>query len=63
MSFPILNGHVIAPKEKGQSMRDRKFAVNVGSGFSGSLLAWILQRQGKEVVLIDRGTHPRFAIG
>lgn len=44
-------------------MRDRKFAVIVGSGFSGSLLAWILQRQGKEVVLIDRGTHPRFAIG
>ncbi|MFO0921338.1 MAG: tryptophan 7-halogenase [Pirellulales bacterium] len=44
-------------------MRERKFAVIVGSGFSGSLLAWILQRQGKDVVLIDRGTHPRFAIG
>jgi tetracycline 7-halogenase / FADH2 O2-dependent halogenase len=35
----------------------------VGSGFAGSLLARILAVQGQDVVLLERGTHPRFAIG
>ncbi|MEP7381496.1 MAG: FAD-dependent monooxygenase [Gemmatimonadota bacterium] len=35
----------------------------IGSGFAGSLLARILARQGHSVALIERGTHPRFAIG
>ena len=35
----------------------------VGSGFAGSLLARILAIQGHDVVLLERGTHPRFAIG
>lgn len=35
----------------------------VGSGFAGSLLARVLGRQGHDVVLLERGTHPRFAIG
>lgn len=35
----------------------------VGSGFSASLLAMIARRIGLSVVLIERGTHPRFAIG
>lgn len=35
----------------------------VGSGFAGSLLARILAVQGYNVVLLERGTHPRFAIG
>ena len=34
-----------------------------GSGFSGSLLAWILASQGIDVILIDRSCHPRFAVG
>ncbi len=34
-----------------------------GSGFAGSLLAAILQRNGLRVALIDRKHHPRFAIG
>ncbi len=34
-----------------------------GSGFAGSILAAILQRNGLRVVLIDRARHPRFAIG
>ncbi len=35
----------------------------VGSGFAGSLLARVLAVQGHDVVVLERGTHPRFAIG
>jgi len=35
----------------------------VGSGFAGSLLARVLAALGYDVVLLERGTHPRFAIG
>lgn len=35
----------------------------VGSGFAGSLTAMGLRRMGRSVVLLERGRHPRFAIG
>lgn len=35
----------------------------IGSGFGGCLLAAMLQRQGRQVVVIDRNRHPRFTIG
>jgi FADH2 O2-dependent halogenase len=35
----------------------------VGSGFAGSILARLLRVQGHDVVLLERGRHPRFAIG
>jgi FADH2 O2-dependent halogenase len=35
----------------------------VGSGFGGSLMALVLARIGLSAVLIDRASHPRFAIG
>lgn len=35
----------------------------VGSGFAGSLTALALRRLGRSVALIERGRHPRFAIG
>jgi FADH2 O2-dependent halogenase len=35
----------------------------LGSGFSGSLLAMIGRRLGLSVLLLERGSHPRFAIG
>lgn len=35
----------------------------VGAGFAGTILARILKRQGHEPILLDRGTHPRFALG
>jgi len=35
----------------------------VGSGFGGSILAMIARRLGLRVMLIERGGHPRFAIG
>jgi FADH2 O2-dependent halogenase len=37
--------------------------VIVGSGFAGSLAAMIAHRLGFSTALIERGKHPRFAIG
>lgn len=37
--------------------------VVIGAGFSGSLVSMLLQRIGLRPILIDRGSHPRFAIG
>lgn len=38
------------------------FAV-VGSGFAGSIMSMVLRRLGYSVLLLERGTHPRFVIG
>ncbi|MEE2637224.1 MAG: FAD-dependent oxidoreductase [Acidobacteriota bacterium] len=35
----------------------------IGSGFAGALLARLLAVQGRRVMLIERDTHPRFALG
>src|SRR5437773_8559016 len=35
----------------------------VGSGFAGSLMAMIARRLGFSTALLERGRHPRFAIG
>ncbi len=35
----------------------------VGSGFGGTLLAMIARRLGLRVLILERGRHPRFAIG
>jgi FADH2 O2-dependent halogenase len=38
-------------------------AAVIGSGFAGSLTALALLKRGWRVVLVERGRHPRFAIG
>ena len=43
--------------------RERCDVAIVGSGFSGSLMARVLAVLGYDVVLLERGAHPRFAIG
>src|SRR3954467_592363 len=35
----------------------------IGSGFGGALTAMIARQLGLSVLLLERGTHPRFAIG
>lgn len=35
----------------------------IGSGFAGSLMAMIAHRLGLRAILLERGTHPRMAIG
>ena len=35
----------------------------VGSGFAGTMTALALRRRGLQVALVERGRHPRFAIG
>jgi FADH2 O2-dependent halogenase len=37
--------------------------VVLGSGLAGSIAAWCLARKGLSVLLVDQGTHPRFALG
>lgn len=44
-------------------MNQRYDIAVVGSGFAGSLLAMIAQRLGIRVILLERGSHPRMAIG
>ncbi len=46
--------------ETSRSMYD---VAILGSGFAGSMLGAILARQGGRVLLLDRGEHPRFALG
>jgi len=41
---------------------DTDLAV-IGSGFAGSLVSLVARRIGRSVMLLERGTHPRFAIG
>src|SRR3954454_4259343 len=41
---------------------DTDIAV-IGSGFGGSLTALALRQRGFRVALVERGRHPRFAIG
>src|SRR5579862_2754590 len=35
----------------------------LGSGFGGTLLALVARKLGYSVALLERGSHPRFAIG
>src|SRR5689334_8312845 len=44
-------------------MSERREIVVVGSGLAGSLTARVLAVLGYDVLLLERGTHPRFAIG
>lgn len=37
--------------------------VMFGSGFGGSIMSMVLRRLGHSVLLLERGSHPRFAIG
>ena len=41
----------------------RRDVAIVGSGFAGALCALALRQRGRRVALIERGRHPRFAIG
>src|SRR5215470_18526907 len=44
-------------------MRIEADVAIVGAGFAGSLMALALGQRGHRVVLVERGRHPRFAIG
>ncbi len=44
-------------------MSARYDVVIVGGGFSGSLLARMLARGGLRTLIVERGSHPRFALG
>lgn len=42
--------------------REFDFVV-FGSGFAGSIMSMVLKGLGYEVLLVEKGSHPRFAIG
>jgi FADH2 O2-dependent halogenase len=44
-------------------IRERAEIAILGAGFAGSLMALILRQIGRQTVLLERGAHPRFAIG
>jgi FADH2 O2-dependent halogenase len=45
-------------------MTEGRYDVAIlGSGLAGTMLAAILARHGKRVLLVEKGAHPRFAIG
>jgi tetracycline 7-halogenase / FADH2 O2-dependent halogenase len=44
-------------------IREQANVAVLGAGFAGSLMALVLQRIGRTVLLVERGQHPRFAIG
>src|SRR5579871_1661004 len=51
-------------ERKSQTHMNEQFDVAIlGSGFEGGMLGTILAYKGGKVVLIDAGSHPRFALG
>lgn len=44
-------------------MSERFEVVIVGAGFAGGLLARLLAGGGRRVLVVERGRHPRFALG
>jgi len=44
-------------------MTERHDVAILGAGIAGSILASVLARNGAKVLLLDAGSHPRFAIG
>jgi FADH2 O2-dependent halogenase len=47
-----------------QARRDDRYDVAVlGAGMAGAMLGAVLARNGVNVLLIDAGAHPRFAVG
>ncbi|MFI2213277.1 NAD(P)/FAD-dependent oxidoreductase [Streptomyces sp. NPDC020141] len=47
---------------KNKSARQYDVAI-LGSGMAGGMLGAVLARNGVKVLLLDAGTHPRFAVG
>ena len=45
------------------SAAERREIVIAGGGFAGSILARALHTDGRDVLLLERGRHPRFALG
>lgn len=45
------------------NQKNRFDVAIIGSGFAGSILARILSKGGRRVLMIDSATHPRFSIG
>ncbi len=57
-------GHANTGLQQISLMKQQHFDILIaGAGFAGSLTALILHNQGFKVCLVEKGRHPRFAIG
>src|SRR5437588_449554 len=45
------------------AIREEADVLVLGAGFAGALMALITRRLGLRAVLVEKGRHPRFAIG
>src|ERR1700684_456709 len=52
-----------APEAEGMHESARFDGAILGAGLGGTMLAAILARQGRSVLLLEKGSHPRFAVG
>ncbi|SEK86672.1 NAD(P)/FAD-dependent oxidoreductase [Streptacidiphilus jiangxiensis] len=53
-----------APESAPATSPENRYDVAVlGAGMAGGMLAAVLARHGVKVLLLDAGTHPRFAVG
>src|SRR6185295_11927339 len=55
-------GARVAPWGENRVNQEKFDVAILGSGIGGSVLAAILGRQGFRVLLLEKGTHPRFAV-
>lgn len=53
----------LAVNSSGSAGHDQYDVAILGSGIAGGMLGAVLARNGVKVLLLDAGTHPRFAIG
>lgn len=64
MMYPVARVGQKGERDRGDDMSKRDDDVVVlGSGLAGSLTAMILAKEGHRVAMVEKGSHPRMAIG
>src|SRR5437764_398849 len=57
-------GRILSTGGENVMQESERFDVAIlGAGIGGTMLAAILARQGKKVLILEKGSHPRFAVG
>ena len=59
----VIFGTLVVPWGENLVNQEKYDVAVLGSGIAGATLSAILGRQGFKVLLLEKGTHPRFAVG